>query len=200
MRKRKLPDNSNNETAGQPGKKTTITFTIDKAFLDTIKKDAEREGMSINSTVNTVLQKYALCYRYTEKDRSIIVPFKFAQVMLNQIDEQKLLGYYRSIVHDLVPSKFMQSKIPLTLQNWIRHYCNGVMIYSGAINSFSTYLDDDGHLCLVFGHDYGVKWSKILDVVLSGFIEDVLSHHTSHSVLSTSVEVKILERNVSGIH
>ncbi len=198
MRKQKRPANDNG-IAIPTGKKTTITLTIDKAFLDAIKKDAEHEGMSVNSTINTILQKYALCYRYTEKERSIIVPFKFVQILLNQIEEQKLLEYHRLIVHDLIPPKFIQSKIPLNLQNWIRYFCNGVMVYSGAIKSFSTHLDEDGHLCLVFVHDYGVKWSKILGIVLAGFIEDVLGCHTSHLVLPSRVEIKILERNMESI-
>jgi hypothetical protein len=197
LRKRKPL--ANDRTAVLPGKKATITFKIDKAFFDIIKKDAERNRMSINSTVNTILQKYALCYRYTEKERSTIAPLKFVQVMLNQIEEQKLLEHYRFVVHDLIPSKFVQSKIPLTLQNWIRHFCNGMMVHSGAIVSFSTYLDADGHLCLVYTHNHGIKWSKVLGIVLSEFIEDVLSHHTSYSVLPSSFEIRILERDVDDI-
>ncbi|SRR5690606_32252954 len=183
----------------QAGKKETITFALDARFVRILREDAEREGMSVNSKMNNMLLKYALCYRYTEASRCAIFPYMWAQSVIDGTGEQNLMDQYRSIVHDLIPSGLLQAKVPLTLPNWLTHFCNGMMLYGGAIEGFSSYRDDEGYLCLVYRHSYGIKWSRILSVVLSEFIENMLKFHTTSTILPSSVVIKILEKNAEGI-
>lgn len=180
-------------------KKTTITLALNDNFLNAIKKDAENEGISINAKLNSVLQRYAFCYRYFEKDRVVIIPSKTAQLIFDNVEEQKLLHYCKLIVHSPASSKSISHNIPVTLQNWLEHFCNGLMLYTGMIEAFARYLDDDGYLCLSYTHDYGLKWSRILGSVLSEFIEGKLSYHTSCSILPNKLVIKILERNIEDI-
>jgi hypothetical protein len=181
-------------------KKATITLALNDGFLEAIKKDAEHEGISINAKLNSILQRYALCYRNFEKDEVMIIPSKTAQLILDHVEEQKLLEYCRSIVQNSTSSKSIHNNTTtITLQNWLKNFCNGLMPYTGMIERFTNYLDNDGHLCLSYTHEYGLKWSRILGTVLSEFIGAELNYHTTCSILPSNVVIKILERNVEGI-
>jgi hypothetical protein len=51
-----------------------------------------------------------------------------------------------------------------------------LLAYGGSYKGFSCHLDKDGYVNLVFPHEYGIKWSRILSAVYTGFINNTLNH------------------------
>jgi hypothetical protein len=177
-------------------KKVQITFSIDDIILQTIRGDAEREGMSINAKVNSILSRHSSCYRYGDRDHSLIMPSAIMREILDNMDEQLILNEYRNIIFEYIPFILIENAIsPITLENWITHACNTTMVFTGLIQSFSCNVDEGGILNLVFAHSYGPKWSRMLDTILSQFINDVLKYRTSSSIISNSVVIRILEKS-----
>jgi hypothetical protein len=174
-------------------KKVTITLSIDDAVLQMIRGDAERDRMSINAKVNNILSRYTACYKHAEKDQSLIVPSVIMREILNEIDEQVILKEYRDIIFDSIPSILLENMIsPLTLENWISHACNTTMVFAGLIESLSVNKDKDGLLSLVFIHSYGIKWSRILDTIVSQYMNDILKQRTISTILPNSIVIRIL--------
>ena len=181
--------------AAAAAKKVAITFSIDDTILQTIREDAQREGMSINAKVNSVLSRHTSCYKYRDRDHSLIMPSMIMKEILDSMDEQLVLDEYRDIIFEYIPSILIENAInPITLENWITFVCSTIMVFAGLIQSFSFNKDEDGFLNLVFTHSYGLKWSKMLETILSQYIHDVLKYRTSSSIISNTVVIRILEK------
>jgi hypothetical protein len=192
-------DDKNNNTNKGNRKKTTTTITlaIDSQVLEEIRGDVEREGgQSINSKINSILVKHTFCYRYAEQQKSIIIPSKNFKYLVDNFDEDKLLEQYKSILLGIVPADLLERKTPLTVENWIKIVCEGMLLHGGSFHKFSHYRDNEGYLHLTFRHDHGIRWSRIIACVLTQQMENLLGLHTTVTILSDIIVIKILERKI----
>jgi hypothetical protein len=192
-------DNKRNNANKDNRKKTTTTITlaIDSQVLEEIRTDAEREGnQSINSKINCILAKHVCCYRYAEQQKSIIIPSKNFKYLVDNFDEDKLLEQYKSIILEIVPADLLERKTPLTLENWIKIVCEGMLLNGGSFHKFSHYHDNEGYLNLTFRHDHGIRWSRIIACVFTQQMESLLGLHTTVTILSDIIVIKVLERNI----
>ena len=122
-------------------------------------------------------------------------PSAVIREIIDSMGGQLVLNEYRNIIFEYIPSILIENAIrPITLENWITHACNTMMVFTGLIQSFSCNKDEDGFLNLVFTHSYGLKWSRMLETILSQFINDVLRYRTSSSIISNTVVIRILEK------
>jgi hypothetical protein len=70
---------------------------------------------------------------------------------------------------------FLELKTAHTLENTLKAVFDRVLAYGGSYKGYSCHNDNDGHLNLVFRHEYGVKWSRILSAVYTRFINRTLN-------------------------
>jgi hypothetical protein len=191
---KKLDQNADEDKSGsERRKKTTFKLALDGMIFDALKRDVQQEGISLNSKVNVLLQRYVQSYGHSSSNKYTIFPMKSARVFIDLIDPSKLLSYYGPFIKDMIPRYFTQLKIPLTIGSWLECYCNGYMIQSGMIEKFSKYTNSENHLCLVFEHEYGLKWSTTLGDILCQFIREKLGHFNSLSALSESFTITLME-------
>ena len=188
-----------NAEGKKSNKKSTSTLAIDQNVLGYIKREAEAEGVSINSKINYVLKKYALFYKYTELEQPVILPSKTFSFLLDETDEQKMLEEYKYILLYLLPEALIRQNIPITFDNWVKYVFGSMVIYSGAVQAFEYYNDDEGLLCLVFRHKYGMKFSRLIDKAYTHALETLFGYHTICTLLPSSVVLKIRERNAADI-
>jgi hypothetical protein len=188
-------DGDNTSRRAKSNKKTTITFAIDDKFLEIIRADANSQKISVNAKINEILLRYALCYRYTEAGGGVILPPAGMELLLT-FEEDKLARLYSSVIDDLVPTMLLQSRLPLNLENWIEYVFKGQLLFGGSYQVFSYFKDGEGHVNLVFRHQHGIKWSRILSTVYMQFLEKAMNIHTTSSVLPSSVTIKTIERNI----
>ena len=50
-----------------------------------------------------------------------------------------------------------------------------LLAYGGSYKGYTCHMDNDGYLNLVFRHEYGIKWSRILSAVYTRFINKTLN-------------------------
>jgi hypothetical protein len=174
-------------------KKATITLAIDENVLSIIRKDAERDGLSINSKINNLLKKYAYFGKHIERQHPTVITSRNLQFILDNIDEKILATIFQTIIIHLMPAEIFKRNFPLTLGNWMNYVCEGILLNSGMIQKFSTYKDKDDHLYLVFTHNNGIKWTRVLTIALTQLLRDMLNYHVRSTISSSSVTLKILE-------
>jgi hypothetical protein len=166
----------NNKAAlAKSRKKSNITLAIDAEIQDTLKNIAEGEGLSINSKINSVLWKYITFYKYVEQDRSLIIPSRSVHFFIQNIDEDKWIEEYIYTLEEIVPFFFIELKTPQTLENTLKVVFDRLLAYGGSYKGYSCQVDKDGNMNLVFQHDYGIKWSRILSEVYTRFIQKTLN-------------------------
>jgi hypothetical protein len=156
-------------------KKSNITLAIDTEIQTMIKNIAEGEGLSINSKINSILWKYVSIYKYVEQDGSLIIPSRSVNFFIENIDEEKWIQEYTDTLEEIVPFFFLELKAEQTPENTLKVVFDRLLAYGGSYKGYSSHVDNDGYLNLVFRHEYGMKWSRILSRVYTRFINRTLN-------------------------
>jgi hypothetical protein len=167
----------NKAPSAKSNKKSNVTLAIDTEIVNTLKNIAEGEGLSINSKINSILWKYISFYKYVEQDSSLIIPSRSVNFFIENIDEEKWIQEYSNTLKEIVPFFFLELKTAQTLENTLKVVFDRVLAYGGSYKGYSWHEDKDGYVNLVFRHEYGIKWSRILSAVYTGFIQRTLNHH-----------------------
>lgn len=175
--KQSLWTHQNNKKASfsKNGKKSNITLAIDREVQNVLKNISEGEGLSINSKINSILWKYVSFYKYVEQDSSLIIPSRSVNFFIENIDEEKWIQEYSDTLEEIVPFFFLELKAEQTLENILKVVFDRLLAYGGSYKGYSSHVDNNGYLNLVFRHEYGIKWSRILSTVYSRFIERTLN-------------------------
>src|ERR671919_406539 len=95
--------NNNKASFAKTNKKSNITLAIDTQIQNILKNIAEGEGLSINSKINSILWKYVSFYKYVEQDSSLIIPSRSVPFFIENIDEDKWIEEYSSMLQEIVP-------------------------------------------------------------------------------------------------
>jgi hypothetical protein len=165
----------NKAPTAKSNKKSNITLAIDSQIQNVIRNIAEDEGLSVNSKINSILWKYISFYKYVEQDRSLVVPSRSVNFFLENIDEDKWIKEYMDMLEEIIPLFFLELKAAQTLENTLKVVFGRLLAYGGSYKGFSCHLDKDGIMNLVFQHEYGMKWSRILSAVYTRFIQRTLN-------------------------
>jgi hypothetical protein len=188
---------TNNKKAISPNKskKSNITLAIDTEIANVLKSIAEGEGLSMNSKINSVLWKYESFYKYVEQDGSLIIPSRSVNFFIENIDEEKWIEEYSNTLEEIVPFFLLELKTAQTLENTLKLVFDRVLAYGGSYKGHSCHVDTDGYLNLVFRHEYGIKWSRILSAVYTRFIKKTLNHPAySLNIAEKWFAIKISEK------
>jgi hypothetical protein len=171
-----LTERYNNKVPStKSNKKSNITLAIDTEIVNTLKNIAEGEGLSINSKINSILWKYTSFYKYVEQDSSLIIPSRSVNFFIENIDEDKWIKEYSNMLDEIVPFFFLELKTAQTLENTLKVVFDRLLAYGGSYKGYSCHVDKDGNMNLVFQHEYGIKWSRILSAVYARFIQKTLN-------------------------
>jgi hypothetical protein len=175
--KQSLWANQNTKKASfsKNGKKSNITLAIDTEIQNVLKNIAEGEGLSTNSKINSILWKYVSFYKYVEQDGSLIIPSRSVNFFIENIDEGKWIQEYSDTLEEIVPFFFLELKTEPTPENTLKVVFDRLLAYGGSYKGYSCHMDNDGYLNLVFRHEYGIKWSRILSTVYTRFIQRTLN-------------------------
>jgi hypothetical protein len=155
-------------------KKSNITLAIDSEIQNVIKNISEAEGLSVNSKINSILWKYISFYKYVEQDTSLIVPSRSVNFFVENIDEDKWMKEYSDMLEEIIPFFFLELNAAQTLENTLKVVFEQLLAYGGSYKGYSCHVDEDGNMNLVFRHEYGMKWSRILSAVYTRFIQRTL--------------------------
>ncbi|MDQ3967425.1 MAG: hypothetical protein M3275_03410, partial [Thermoproteota archaeon] len=189
--------NRNNKNVPSPknGKKSNITLAIDTEIVNMLKNVAEGEALSINSKINSILWKYIIFYKYVEQDGALIIPSRSVNFFIESIGEEKWVQEYSNMLKEIVPFFFLELKTPQTLENTLKLVFDRLLVYGGSYKGYSCHVDNDGYTNLVFRHEYGLKWSRILSTVYTQFIERTLNQPAyTLNVAETWFAIRLSER------
>ena len=161
--------------SAKSNKKSNITLAIDTEIQNILKNIAEGEGLSINSKINSILWKYISFYKYVEQDNSLIIPSRSVRFFIENIDEDKWIEEYSEMLDEIIPFFFLELKTTHTLENTLKVVFDRLLAYGGSYKGYSYHVDKDDNMNLVFRHEYGIKWSRILSAVYTQFIQKTLN-------------------------
>ena len=173
--------------------RVNLTLSIDQNVIDEIKRDSERQGLSVNAKVNTIMTKYVSFYRLIEEQECSIIPSKLWGQMVDAIEEEKLLNLLNGEGVGAIYSIFLNNNIPMTLDNFIKYCFQEICLWSGMYSSFRVF-NESGQVTLVFEHKYGPKWSRLISNTFTMMIRTMLNRKAESQVLPNTVKIIIQQK------
>lgn len=173
--------------------KTNLTLSIDQNVLDEIKKDSDRQGLSVNAKVNSIMTKYVSFYRLVEELECTIIPSKLWGPMVDNVEEEKLFNLFNNEGVGAIYSIFLNNNVPMTLDNFIKYCFQEICLWAGMYSSFRVF-KENGQITLLFEHKYGPKWSKLLGNTFTTLIKIMLNHKAESQVLPNTVRITVQEK------
>jgi hypothetical protein len=181
-------------TMQKTNERSNITLSLDSHVLEEVRKNAGAQNTSVNALINDVLSKHVFFYKYMAEQKSVVIPSRIYSSMVKTLDEEKQIELMKRVSLEIIPSIFTHHNISFTISNLIKYCFEGIGLWAGMYSTFSYHTDEKNHLCLVFEHHYGTKWSRIIAESISNFIENSLSCSTEQKILQNIVVIKVLDK------
>jgi hypothetical protein len=183
------------ENEPKASKKTTVNLFLESSILAEIREEAKQKGVSLNSRINSILTKYVQFYKRAEEvDDTCIIPKKYFQFVIDNIEEEKNIAQISEMHRLWIPALFNDLNVSFTLENFIKYAFRQVGINSRTIDNVTYHLDEDGNHILAFTHRFGLKWSRAASFAVATVIEELLQYRTERSIYPGSFVIKVLER------
>jgi hypothetical protein len=116
------------------------------------------------------------------------------KILLDKLPEEELLEICRVFILEQLPSWMISNNFSMSLEGWMQSICNDILVYSGIVKAFSHFEDSNGCLNIVFHHELGKRWSKILGAVLSEFLLDQLGINSKCETSSSNIRLTLIEK------
>lgn len=169
-------EKNDSNTIDNSKRKVTITFRIGIEYDQAIRYEAQDQRVSVNTLANQIFGDYVDWHRYTKKFGVITLSKDAIKLLLESVDEQKLVEVGTKIGEKL-PKEFIIFKWKGfshdNFMNFIKMFISHCI--SGKYD-FSVKEDDDkktNTISYSLHHELGMKGSLFFAVYLKGMIKSL---------------------------
>ncbi len=174
----------------QNKKRKTIgrSFRIDEEWLQVLNEEAERQGISVNSLLNRLLQQYAYI-RYMLRYGAITITRKGFSSLIACVPEDKLRENGRNAGANI-------TKDMLLTMGVTPNYNFVILLVKKILAEFAGWFECDHHIkrdkeILHLRHDLGISWSIYLSEVSAATFNSILNQEVAIEITSSSVTITI---------
>ena len=167
------------------------TIRIKKEYDQIVKEDTKKEGISVNSFFNKLLEKYTMTYRFVEIFPCLIIPCEILREFLKNIPPVKVIEIAEKM-GSYIPkhSIFLRGKTS-NLNNILELIDKCISQHSNWHN-FSIQ-NNNGKIKLLLRHTFGNNWSIFLETYYKSMFKQFFNYTIKTEVGSGSVIIKIPE-------
>ena len=170
------------------------SFRIDQRWLDVLNEEAEKQGVSVNSLLNKLLQKYAFL-RYMLRYGAITLTRKGFASLLECCPEDKIRENGRNAGSKITKDILLTMGVPPT-------YDFTVFLVKKLLSDFAGWFECDHHIkrdkeVLHLRHDLGMKWSIYVEAAASETFNSILGKKVTTEISDSSVTITIDKQNNS---
>ena len=164
------------------------SFRVDEEWLNVLAEEAERQGISVNSLLNRILQQYAYL-RFILRFGAITLTRKGFVGILECCPDEKIsengLNAGSAIVKDLLLTMGVKPNYSFVL-----------CLVKKLLAEFSGWFECDHHIMedkeiLHLRHELGMKWSLYLSGVATGTFNSILDKQVNIEHTDSSVTITI---------
>ena len=182
----------------QNRKKRTVgrSFRIAEEWLEVLNEEAERQGISVNSLLNRILQAYSFL-RYMLRYGTIMLTRKGFSGILESCPEESIRENARNagstIARDILLTMGARSN-----HNFL------VSLYKKLLSEFAGWFECDHHIrrdkeIFHLRHELGTKWSIYLAEAASEMFKSVLNEEVTTEISDSSVTITVNRQNKNSI-
>jgi len=177
-------------------KKRTVgrSFRINEEWIKVLNEEAKKQGISVNSLLNRLLQQYAYL-RYMLRYGAITVTRKGFSGILECCPEDKIRENGRNA------GSTITRDILLTM-GVAPDYNFVILLVKKILSEFAGWFECDHHIkrdkeILHLRHDLGIKWSIYVEAAASETFNSVLGKKVTTEISDSSVTITIYRQNNS---
>ncbi len=164
------------------------SFRIDEEWLKVLNEEAERQGISVNSLMNRLLQQYSVI-RYMLRYGAITLTRKGFSAILESCPEDKIRENARN-AGSTIANDLLRTMGAPTNYNFV------VFLITKLLSGFAGWFECDHHIrrdkeILHLRHDLGTNWSIYLAEAASEMFNSTLNKKVKTEILGDSVTVTI---------
>lgn len=151
-------------------KSDTISFRLDNVVLDKLRRESEKQGLSINILVNQILKRYTEWDMFESKVGMIPVARPILDSLFKKLSREEAIDLAKKVGSEIVEdiATFMKGSMNLeSFTSWFetRMHMSGFDINHNIKNDTHTY---------IIKHDLGENWSLYHRTVLELIFRNVL--------------------------
>ena len=170
------------------------SFRIDEEWLKVLNEEAERQGVSVNSLLNRLLQQYAYI-RYMLRYGAITLTRKGFSSLLECCPEDKVRENGRNAGSTITRDMLLTMGVA-------PDYGFVILLVKKILSEFVGWFECDHHVkrdkeTLHLRHDLGIKWSIYLSEVAAGTFNSILNKEVTIELSDSSVTITIPKQNNS---
>jgi hypothetical protein len=160
-------------------------------ILKQLRLDSESENISVNQKVNNILMRWLFCYRAIGTAGGIVISTGTWKDIIEKMDEDSLLNSLESTAK-VAFAILSQNDISLNVDNFIDAIFYRAALYSGTYSHFHHFRDGaDDDLSLVFEHQFGPRWSRVLGRAFCQFFNEQFGLKTDLVVSDRNVKILV---------
>ncbi len=179
----------------QNKKRKTVgrSFRVDEEWLNVLNEEAEKQGVSVNSLLNRLLQQYAYL-RYMMRYGAITLTRKGFVNILECCPDDKVEENGRNAGETIVKDLLLTMGVTPS-------YAFVICLVKKLLSEFAGWFECDHHIMedkevLHLRHDLGRKWSDYLSGITSGTFNALLNKEIEIESSDSSVTITIDKQNI----
>lgn len=116
--------------------------------------------------------------------------------MIEVVDE-KMIEWLHKANNEIWPSVMIRDNVPTDIENFVEYSFGNIAKMAGLFSTFRHHIDNEGHLCLIFEHKFGIKWSKMISEVFSESLANLFKIEVKSQALQNTVVITVLEKDLN---
>jgi hypothetical protein len=172
-----------NEAESQKGKTETITFRLPSALLDELRRDAEVEGVSLNSYASKIFSNHVLWERYERKVGLLPMTEAFLKEALHQLSDEQVVN----LAQKLEKQKFKNILVFMNDSPTVGDFVELMRTWLNVSWMQQNVEVGDGAYRLKIQHNLGSKWSLYVKTLVSELAQDILGKKASIKVMGETI-------------
>ena len=173
---------------------TTRTIRIDTEYDVVLRSEAEARGLSVNSIVAELIERYVFNDRFFINDNLISLAPSTLSSLLEGLTKEQVFKYGRMVGRLRARDNLLIRGMELDYSSIKWFILNVLDNYSGWFNC--SYHDMEKVYMFHLRHNLGKKWSFFIDAYLESMVENILNLETNAEILDSTVTLRIPKKIV----
>jgi hypothetical protein len=174
--------------ANHKRKTVGFSFRIDEEWLDTLRAEAERQGISVNALANRILQNYDEHFRWTERLNAVFITRPTLAEIISCCPEEKIIEIAKTSgsigAKDLIGTMGIAPTFN-SIINFIER-----MGKHGNWFDYSQYIVEK-KMVLHLRHELGRKWSVFIANQVATLFKELLNKTTKIEVHDNFATIEV---------
>jgi len=171
------------EAESQKVKTETITFRLPSALIEELRRDAEVEGVSLNSYASKIFSNHILWERYERKVGLLPMTEAFLKEALHQLSDEQVVN----LAQKLEKQKFKNILAFMNDSPTVGDFVELIRMWLNVSWMQQNVEMNDGAYRLKIQHNLGSKWSLYIRTLVSELAQDVLGKKAGIKVVGETI-------------